>query len=642
MSTTSVQRGDNLVRARKEQSLRATTSSSMADSSNSTSRGCFTNRYRMLYLDDGSLSAVGYFDGLDVKQATRSLELLQEEYQMYLKTIPTPPARSPVMTTESESREPVDRGSQDADSVLADDEALEVRESQSNSGSSNDQKRLLEYKAKWGKRNWSDMFHMFQSYKGRTKLSFSVWNRLLEWVWLTLSDKRMCETQGILHRLRTNSRGTPTSVFITSAGLNRSPAQEGLIHSYHKVIRYASTQDTSIIVQRFALAMLYDSHCKYVVQFRTKVHSWQEARQRVNELLYNVFNNELDTMVSQQTITNHVKEGRHWYQLIHGSATKEFGRGLILFLPIQGYTDIVRKTTDGVWEFLLKLLPRMSKRIIELATALQPIAKEIETNGLGHVVAPLLGYELRTPENLHNLSSAAFKKCLVPYPDLAIKDALEVIRIHGRPEDAAAVIKQVAENQQEEEESDSESEVSTQESRGNGAMDSMTVENGTIAREEDKMDDERTSSVTGIEKGQTRIPVLPAVNSNRRSEPSKSIARELIAEVWEHQPNEYPEYVRLPASAPYRLLGQIHTGSWPYGNSRKGERKSRSRVIRPITSAQQSMRPPSIIDDTIPVSKNVDVREDENWEVNTILQEWEELIEEDVVMENIERSDKEN
>ncbi|KAG0122506.1 hypothetical protein HOY82DRAFT_544394 [Tuber indicum] len=570
MSTIGVQPRVNLVRARKEKSLSTASSSSMADTSNSSSQPRFTNRYRKQYLDDGSLSAVGYFAGLDVQQATRSLELLQAEYQKHLKTIPALPARIPVTLTDSASGEPNERRSPDAESVTANNEVLQVGEGLSNSSSSKEQKRLLECKVKWGKRNWSDMFHMFQSYKGKTKLSFSVWNRLLEWVWLTLSDKRMCETQGILHRLRTNSRGTPTSVFITSAGVNRSPAQEELIHTYHKVIRYASTQDTSIIVQRFALAMLYDSHCTYVTQFRTKVHSWQEARQRVNELLYNVFNNELDTMVSQQTITNHVKEGRHWYQLIHGSATKEFGRSLILFLPIQGYTDIVRKTTDGVWEFLLKLLPRMSIRIIQLATALQPIAKEIETNGVGHVTAPLLGYELRTPENLHNLSPVSFKKCLVSYPDLTIKDALEVIRIHGRPEDPVEVIKQVAEKQQEEEESnsDSDSEVSTEESRGSGGIDSMAVENGTIEREEDKMDNQRISSVTVIEKGRTSISVPPEVNSIQRSDPSRSIACQLIAdsEVWEYQPNEYPEYVRLPASAPYRLLGHIHTGSWPYGN----------------------------------------------------------------------------
>ncbi|RPA93282.1 hypothetical protein L873DRAFT_1847268 [Choiromyces venosus 120613-1] len=107
-----------------------------------------------------------------------------------------------------------------------------------------------------------------------------------------------------------------------------------------------------------------------------------------------------------------------------------------------GYTDIVRKTADSVWTFLLFQICNILQRIIDLAIALQPISKALQTIGTGHINVVLLGYELRLPTNLHELMRSHFNACLASYLDLDVKDTLRTIGLHGRTDDPERILPQ--------------------------------------------------------------------------------------------------------------------------------------------------------------------------------------------------------
>jgi len=72
---------------------------------------------------------------------------------------------------------------------------------------------------------------------------------------------------------------------------------------------------------------------------------------------------------------------------------------------------------------------------VELATALQPVAKSLQLRGVANVDAPLSGYELREATNLHELSRPQFNACLASYPDWQIPETLDTMLAHGRVED---------------------------------------------------------------------------------------------------------------------------------------------------------------------------------------------------------------
>jgi hypothetical protein len=136
--------------------------------------------------------------------------------------------------------------------------------------------------------------------------------------------------------------------------------------------------------------------------------------------------------VSVQKIQNQVKEGRHWHELLSCRATRQMGAGLLLLLPVSSFGDIVRKTTDPIWTFLLNTLPNLCPRILELAKALTPISEAIDTEGIGLITYPLLGYELRSPTNIHNLTRSELQACLNSYERLRIPNALRVIKSYRR------------------------------------------------------------------------------------------------------------------------------------------------------------------------------------------------------------------
>jgi hypothetical protein len=111
------------------------------------------------------------------------------------------------------------------------------------------------------------------------------------------------------------------------------------------------------------------------------------------------------------------------------------GAGLLLLLPVSSFGDIVRKTADPIWTFLLNNLPNLCPRILELAAGLTPIAEAIQSQGIGLITYPLLGYEMRSPTNMHDLNRSELEACLNTYKNLRIPDALRAIQSHGRVRD---------------------------------------------------------------------------------------------------------------------------------------------------------------------------------------------------------------
>jgi len=255
----------------------------------------------------------------------------------------------------------------------------------------------------------------------------------------------MTALHALLTCLRSNNNPTlPNISYMKSSGLARSQLQQDLIQNYHHVLRSESKEDIQLILQRFNLIKLYTSHCAYVEQYRSQGNKIQTARQKVNKLLFKIFNDELRTPVSQQTITNHVKEGRHWYDILSSRETHDFGYGLVLVLPVRGYADIVRKTADPIWAFIMTRLSRISHRMVRLATSMQPLGKAIESRVMDRIVhTPMLGYELRSPTSLHELSGPEFAACLASYPELGIPETLATIVAHTRKSDPMRIVRLV-------------------------------------------------------------------------------------------------------------------------------------------------------------------------------------------------------
>jgi len=142
---------------------------------------------------------------------------------------------------------------------------------------------------------------------------------------------------------------------------------------------------------------------------------------------------------------NHLKEGRHWLELLNTPSIKPYGYGLLLLLPVDGYAHFARKTSDSVWNFFLQNIPNISRRVTDLALALQPLAESLQSQGMGNVDSPMLGYELRLPTNLHDVSRREFHACLASYPDLEINKALELIKARKRtdnPDNIPTLIRQ--------------------------------------------------------------------------------------------------------------------------------------------------------------------------------------------------------
>jgi hypothetical protein len=68
------------------------------------------------------------------------------------------------------------------------------------------------------------------------------------------------------------------------------------------------------------------------------------------------------------------------------------------------------------------------------------MGKAVRSQGSGAVVVPIIGYELRSPANLHELSSKEFAECVKPYPGLNIDAAWDTIQSYGRPENPEDIL----------------------------------------------------------------------------------------------------------------------------------------------------------------------------------------------------------
>jgi len=199
-------------------------------------------------------------------------------------------------------------------------------------------------------------------------------------------------------------------------------------------MRAGNTEDLVCIRQRFHLTNLARSHSAYVQEYRTKGIAPQTARGRVNQLLLDIFKKDLNNPVSQQTVRNHMKEARHWLEVVECKHMENYSQGLLLLLPVRSFADLALKTCDGAWTFLFQHLPNIAPRTIELARALEPIAEVFQIRGVGKVDSPLLAYELRSLTDLYEVSRHEFNICLNSNPTLPIRDALRTITAHGRVE----------------------------------------------------------------------------------------------------------------------------------------------------------------------------------------------------------------
>ncbi|KAG0123703.1 hypothetical protein HOY82DRAFT_618876 [Tuber indicum] len=404
--------------------------------------------YRFHRLPDGCVSPTGYFDGLDRGQVSRSMELLHVEYQKFISSLPSEPGQSggpsqelvcrvgpnPTVTAgqsidqESTCRKDGQHGnSRDQGSANNRGQVAKVETN------SRELMQIHRLEAIWGKRQWSTRFDIYYHYEGPINLTISTWDRLLYWVWSSLSPQHMSFMHSVLFRLRTNSNAMSNIHYEGTTGKVQSRLQENVIRDYYRLHRSCTNHDIGRIVQRFHLAHLFHSHSAYVQHFHdSKRLPWQTTRRDVNIILVQAFTEELHIPVSVQTIRDQVKEGRHWNELLTSPVTRNMGNRLLLLLPTDDFSGIVRKTADPVWTFLVSQLSNICPKMLRLAQALSAIAAAIKTQGIGFITHPLLGYELRSPTNIHVLTRGEFDACLKFHHNLDIGNALDAIQSHGR------------------------------------------------------------------------------------------------------------------------------------------------------------------------------------------------------------------
>ncbi|KAG0128158.1 hypothetical protein HOY82DRAFT_541498 [Tuber indicum] len=315
---------------------------------------------------------------------------------------------------------------------MVEDIAPGEEDDNTNSMPNGKQQEYQEYRIKWGKKNWGHIFERFDKYEGGSTLTVAAWSKLLEWFSSTLSKTHMSNLQGILQRIRTSERRTPHIATYRPNGTERTVQQQELIRTYTKIIRLENLEDLTLINRRVWLITLYESHTSYSDMICGSGKTLQQRLQQVNKFIHHIFNSEMKIEVTMQTIKNHVKEGRHWHEMLFVAETRTFGYGLLFLLPVHGYKELARKTSHPVWSFLIQQIPRMSRRVTELAKAFDPIMKAIQQQGTSSVMVSLLGYELTIPIDLNSAAGTDFNACVRSYPNLHLIDTLKSIQRYGR------------------------------------------------------------------------------------------------------------------------------------------------------------------------------------------------------------------
>ncbi|KAG0123311.1 hypothetical protein HOY82DRAFT_544267 [Tuber indicum] len=336
-----------------------------------------------------------YFQGLNLNQGKALMESIQHEYQEFLQSL----------NNNASGSNGSDQHEVPTDIEMVEDITPGEEDDYTNSMPNRKQQEYQEYRIKWGKKNWSHIFERFDKYEGDSTLTVAAWSNLLEWFSSTLSKTHMSNLQ---------------------------VQQQELIRTYSKIIRLENLEDLTLINRRVWLITLYESHTSYSDMIRGSGKTLQQRQQQVNKFIHHIFNSEMKIEVTMQTIKNHVKEGRHLHEMLFAAETRTFGYGLLFLLPVHGYKEIARKTSHPVWSFLIQQIPRMSRRVTELAKAFDPIMKAIQQQGTSSVMVSLLGYELTIPIDLDSAAGTDFNACVRSYPNLHLIETLKSIQRYGR------------------------------------------------------------------------------------------------------------------------------------------------------------------------------------------------------------------
>ncbi|KAG0128058.1 hypothetical protein HOY82DRAFT_541601 [Tuber indicum] len=253
-----------------------------------------------------------YFQGLNLNEGKRLMESLQREYQEFLHSV----------NKNRSGGNASDEVEEQLDVEMVDEIAPEEVEDRTNSIPNRKQQEYQKHRIDWGKRNWGHIFELFDKYEGDSTLTVPAWSKLLEWFWSTLSKPHMSELQGVLQRIRTIERRTAHNETYRANGTERTLEQEELIRSYNKIIRLENLENLTLINKRLWLVALYENHTSYSERIRGSGKTLQQRQQQVNQFIYQIFNREMMIQVTMQTIKNHIKEGRHWHEVLFSKETR--------------------------------------------------------------------------------------------------------------------------------------------------------------------------------------------------------------------------------------------------------------------------------------------------------------------------------
>jgi len=382
--------------------------------------------------DAGSLSAEGLFHGLNSKEASDSMELIQHEFERFManREKGKGKAREDGTDIEEEDDSAIDDAA-DSRGLGMEEETGDEEEQGVQKGKYTQEERYQHLLAFWEKRKWSQFFSLYKRYDAKAKFPLSQWNRYVNRFWATLTKDHMADQQDVLERIRTHSTiaaKVDETKYLPAA---RFELEEKVLRDYQKVLRSLNTEDISRISQRFTLATLYTSHYEYVKHLRSLNVTGQTASKTVNQILSNYFTERQGKPMSIQNIKNQVQAGRHWYELMTSSDTAHFGLGLVVLLPTRKFSNMAF-IADDIWTFLLKQIPQVPQIVLDLGVAMNSIGQAVQVEGIGNVTAPLLGYELRKAVDLPELNRDSFNACLATYPTLDIKAAYRTIKVAKR------------------------------------------------------------------------------------------------------------------------------------------------------------------------------------------------------------------
>lgn len=381
---------------------------------------------------DGSVSAMGLFDGLSGRQAKKTLDAILEEYNewrvIHDQNIAKESGLGGIEDDPDGGREKRARDAEDDDQTSSDSE------SEKDAKKEKARKTLERLRQKWLKRGWILNFERYSAIP-ELKLTPESWNKLLEFLWTALSKDNMVEVQFLLLRVRSAKMLEIDWTFRPDTGTAIDEGQTTLFAAYDQIRNCNAEEHLHNVLLRFHLVRLFESHEAEVHRRMQAGTAENEARKLVNASMVRAFKNQHLPDINIPHLKRKLLQGKHWTELVRSESTKDFGFGLLLLLPQANAVTIAQNTPYEVWKFLLTRFAAIDPYLMLMSLALQPLGESVYANGICNHDVSLFGYELLKATDLRDHSAASYKTYWRQYPQIPKHSAMELMQLRERSKD---------------------------------------------------------------------------------------------------------------------------------------------------------------------------------------------------------------